>query len=100
MAIDDDRQAAEVIEFRKKLDGTRAWLLDATMLLEEEHRTTTILAKEAHATMALIEPPLPTSPMALTVGTAPSSSRASMTPSPPSYRTSPSNAATRLARQS
>jgi hypothetical protein len=79
IAIDDDRQTVEATEFRKKLDTivdavanakkrydvTCARVLTTIALLEEEEEeehVATILANEAHAVVALIEPPLPMSP--------------------------------------
>jgi hypothetical protein len=80
MATDDDRQAAKAAEFQKKLNAmvaatatdvkkrynaTRTRILAATVLLEEEEHMVGILAEEAHAMAALIEPPSPTPPSAL-----------------------------------
>jgi hypothetical protein len=76
LATNDDHQAAEATEFLKKLDAmvttitdVKKWydvgrnrVLATTALLEEEERTATVLAEEARATAALIEPPLPTLP--------------------------------------
>jgi hypothetical protein len=76
MATDDDRQAAEATEFQKKLDvmvvataatkkrydAAHTRVLAATVLLEEEQRTATVLIEEARAVAALIEPPSPMPP--------------------------------------
>jgi hypothetical protein len=74
MATDDARQAAEVAEFRQKLDtmvatamkkkydAAHARVLAATALLEEEQRASAILAEEARTAAALIEPPSPMPP--------------------------------------
>jgi hypothetical protein len=70
MAPDNDRQAVEATEFRKKLDAMVATTIDAkqryatahaqvlstTALLEGEDRAPVILIEEAHATTTLIEP--------------------------------------------
>jgi hypothetical protein len=72
MTTDNDRQAAEAIEFWKKLDAmvttatnikkydvARIWVVAVTVLLEEEQRAAAALAEEACVVAALIEPPLP-----------------------------------------
>jgi hypothetical protein len=68
MANDDARQAAMAVEFQQKLnatvavavkkkyDASRAQILAATVLLEEEQRAAAVLAEEDRATEALIEP--------------------------------------------
>jgi hypothetical protein len=74
-ATDDDRQATEAAEFRKKLDAmviaadmkkryntARAWVLAATALLEEEEHVAAVLTVEAHAMATLIKTPSPTLP--------------------------------------
>jgi hypothetical protein len=76
MASDDDnRAAAEVAEFKRKLeamvvaaetakkkaDANRARVLAAAALLEEEQRSAATLEDEARAAAFLIEPPPPTS---------------------------------------
>jgi hypothetical protein len=86
MATDTDRQAVEATKFRKKLDGmvvvatdpkkrydaSRAQILTAIALLEEEERVAAVLAEETHAAIALVEPPSPTLPLAPADGAAPS----------------------------
>jgi hypothetical protein len=77
IAIDDDRQTVEATEFKKKLDTIVAAVADAkkrydaayarvltaiALLEEEEEHAATILTDEAHAAVALIEPPLPMPP--------------------------------------
>jgi hypothetical protein len=83
---DDARQAAEAAEFwqkldtmvatiadvKKKYDTARAQVLAATALLEEEQCTVVVLTEEAHATVALIEPPSPMPPLAPASHAAPS----------------------------
>jgi hypothetical protein len=78
MAPDNDRQAVEATEFRKKLDAmvataidvkqryaaAHAQVLSTTALLEGEDRAPVILIEEAHATTTLIEPPSCASPPA------------------------------------
>jgi hypothetical protein len=74
-ATDDDCQATEAAEFRKKLDAmviaadmkkryntARAWVLAATALLEEEQHAAAVLTVEAHAMATLIKTPSPTLP--------------------------------------
>jgi hypothetical protein len=56
---------------KKKYDAASAWVLAAIALLEEEERMAAVLAEEAHATVALIEPPSPTPLPAPTGRTAP-----------------------------
>jgi hypothetical protein len=85
MATNNDRQAAEAIEFWKKLDAMviaatntkkydaiRTRVVAVHALLEEEERATATLAEEACVTVALIEPPLPTPSPAPTSCAAPS----------------------------
>jgi hypothetical protein len=78
MALDNDRQAAEAVEFWKKLNAMVATTIDvkqrydaahargfaSTVLLEGEERASVIPVEEAHAAATLIEPPSRTSPLA------------------------------------
>jgi hypothetical protein len=57
---------------KKKYNAAHARVLPTTALLEEEERVTIVLTEEAHATAALIEPPLPTPPLAPAGHAAPS----------------------------
>jgi hypothetical protein len=52
---------AAITDAKKKYDAARARVLATTALLEEEHAVG-ILAEEACATVALIEPPSPMPP--------------------------------------
>jgi hypothetical protein len=54
---------AATVDVKKKYDATRARVLAATALLEEEERAATALAEEAYTAVALIEPPAPTAPL-------------------------------------
>jgi hypothetical protein len=49
-------------DMKKRYDVGCGRVLATTALLEEEEHTATVLAKEARATAALIEPPLPMLP--------------------------------------
>jgi hypothetical protein len=86
VATDDACQAAEATEFwqkldvmvaaaadaKKKYDTACTWFLAATALLEEEQCAAALLTEEAHATVALIEPPSPMPTLAPAGHTAPS----------------------------
>jgi hypothetical protein len=78
MAQDDDRQVAEAVEFRQKLEAmvvaaedtkkkaatARTRVLVAAALLEQEQRIATALDEVAQAAVWLIEPPAPPSTLA------------------------------------
>jgi hypothetical protein len=82
MAADDACQAAEfwqkldamvaVADTKKKYATARTRVLAATAHLEEEQHVAAALTKEARATVALIDPPLPTPPPAPTGHATPS----------------------------
>jgi hypothetical protein len=63
---------AAAANVNKKYDVARARVLAATSLLDEERRMAAVLVEEAHAMVALIEPPSPTPPPAPTSRAAPS----------------------------